>query len=303
LIELLVVIAIIAILIGLLLPAVQKVREAANRMRCQNNLKQVGLALHNFQTAMGVFPPGAMDGSPSAIERGMLRKAGINDTQAATRHSWVPFVLSSLEQDNLARIYNLDQSWSDATNQAAVETRLAMMVCPSVPGGANRLNVKSSRNLPSTDYSANYGYGSELISNGLVDNQPSSGQCGILGVNICYGPLEIRDGLSNTILLSEDAGRPFTYRLRRRMDGTTNDGGWADNSNSYITHGAELDGTGSGGPCHTNCHNGNEVYSFHTDGANHILGDGSVKFIRSSLNIRIFVRLITRAGGDIADPD
>jgi prepilin-type N-terminal cleavage/methylation domain-containing protein len=302
LIELLVVIAIIAILIGLLLPAVQKVREAANRMKCQNNMKQVGLSLHTFQTAMGVFPPGAMDGTPTATERGMLRRAGVNDSQMTTSHSWVPFVLTGLEQDNLARIYNFDKSWSDATNQAAVETPLAMMVCPSVPGGASRTNAKSSRNLPSTDYSANYGYGTDLINNGLVDNIANAGHCGILDVNICYGPLEVSDGLSNTIMLSEDAGRPFIYRGRVRTTTVATDGGWADNANSYITHGTGADGTGNG-PCHTNCYNGNEVYSFHTDGANHILGDGSVRFIRASLNVRIFVRLITRAGGDLANLD
>jgi len=302
LIELLVVIAIIAILIGLLLPAVQKVREAANRMRCQNNMKQLGLALHSFQTQMGVFPPGATSGTPNAAEKGMLRKAGIDDAQSGTNHSWVPFVLSNLEQDNLSKIYNLGKSWSDPLNQTAVETPLAMMICPSVPGGAGRTNARSSRKLPSTDYSANYGYGTDLINNGFVDNQPNSGRSGVLDVNICYGPLEIRDGLSNTILLSEDAGRPFIYRGRVRTTTVATDGGWADNANSYITHGSGADGNGAG-PCHTNCYNGNEVYSFHADGANHVFGDGSVRFVRASLNVRIFVRLITRAGGEIASPD
>jgi hypothetical protein len=78
-----------------------------------------------------------------------------------------------------------------------------------------------------------------------------------------------------------------------------NDGGWADDANEYIVHGSNLTDTGSPGPCHTNCHNGNEVYSFHTGGANHVFGDGSVKYIRQSMDIRMFVKYVTRRGNDV----
>src|SRR5881275_1755894 len=104
LIELLVVIAIIAILIGLLLPAVQKVREAAARSKCQNNLKQIGLALNNFHATYGCFPPGGLSGATDNQTLSAARRVGVSTSGVI--HSWSPFLLPYIEQDNVARQYS-----------------------------------------------------------------------------------------------------------------------------------------------------------------------------------------------------
>src|SRR5215207_2660579 len=111
LIELLVVIAIIAVLIGLLLPAVQKVRAAAARMKCANNLKQIGLALHNYEGVNRTFPPGTVG-----------PQAGVADTSGLTAHGLGTFLLPYLEQDSLAGLYHRDVSWYHPSNQPAVKT-------------------------------------------------------------------------------------------------------------------------------------------------------------------------------------
>ena len=308
LIELLVVIAIIAILIGLLLPAVQKVREAAARSKCQNNLKQWGLAFNNFHSTYGVFPPGAVNVTPTTPNlntiRSDLRRVGITIPPGGTlSHSWSYFLLAQIEQENVARIYNPNVSWNATANNVAVATPVKTFLCPSVPAGDGRLVVIGGLNAAPTDYAPNNNYDIGLVNNGLCDAVPD--RTGILRVNRSYSIAEVRDGASNTFLLCEDAGRPGRWVKGVLTDpASQNDGGWADHDNEFIVHGSQLaDGVTGGGPCHTNCNNGNEVYSFHNGGANHVFADGHVAFIPVSMDIRLFVRFITRQGGDIVPSD
>jgi type II secretory pathway pseudopilin PulG len=308
LIELLVVIAIIAVLIGLLLPAVQKVREAASRLSCQNNLKQIGLGLHNYQTTNGYFPPGALRTPNSGAIAPFYQKFGVNTN--GVRISWAVFVLPYVEQDNLFRQYNINADWADPANDAVRQTNLKVMVCPSTPGGMRTFTrsvapttggvTAAARTLTiaNGDYAPNNAYSTALEGAGYVD--VSVNPNGILQVNAAWSVPEILDGTSNTILISECAGRPDRWQAGRliSLNGQT-DGGWADHDCEYIVHGFTADGNSSPGPCHTNCTNNNEVYSFHNGGANHIMGDGSVRFISASMNIREFVKLVTRSGQEV----
>src|SRR5579883_319550 len=138
LIELLVVIAIIGVLVSLLLPAVQKVREAANRSQCQNNLKQLGLALQNYHDANACFPPGKLTGA------------------GAPNHGWIVRILPNIELDNLYRIYNIQVSWNVSPNDSPTpnvntpnQFRIKILQCPSAPGKRSGTN-----NRGITDYSA-----------------------------------------------------------------------------------------------------------------------------------------------------
>src|SRR5947207_6984088 len=117
LIELLVVIAVIAVLIGLLLPAVQKVREAAARSTCANNLKQLGLALHNHESSYGYFPSS-------------IRPAGNTNLP---RESWLIPTLAYIEQDNLRRNYDVNSSWGSVTNLPTTSQKIKILQCPSAP--------------------------------------------------------------------------------------------------------------------------------------------------------------------------
>jgi prepilin-type N-terminal cleavage/methylation domain-containing protein/prepilin-type processing-associated H-X9-DG protein len=288
LIELLVVIAIIAVLIGLLIPAVQKVREAANRASCENNLKQIGLALHNYQTTRGFFPPGGVSTAQP--------KLGI---PAGVTHGWAVFILPQLEQDNLYNLYNFNVSWNSSANATVVGTQLPVMLCPSTPNGA-RTTTSNGLTVACGDYAPDNAINSALASQSppLIQSVPDF--TGVLKVNFLCRVIDIKDGTSNTIMIAEDAGRPTVYRTGNVSAGTGVSGSaWADRDAEYITHGATNDGATQPGPCAVNCTNENEIFSFHSGGAHVVFADGSVRFLSTSVSIRTVGALLTRAGGEV----
>ncbi|GAB4160508.1 MAG: DUF1559 domain-containing protein [Planctomycetaceae bacterium] len=177
LIELLVVIAIIAILIALLLPAVQQAREAARRAACKNNLKQIGLAMANYQEAHGTFPPSGE------------YPIGIPSTAWSAQARLLPY----LEQENLQNLINWDLSYSDQPNVAQV--RVATFMCPS------EINDRARPDGNITYYPLSYGInqGTWMVYDPTGVRKPD----GIAAPNSNYRPRDIRDGMSNTIAFAE----------------------------------------------------------------------------------------------------
>jgi prepilin-type N-terminal cleavage/methylation domain-containing protein/prepilin-type processing-associated H-X9-DG protein len=287
LIELLVVIAIIAVLIGLLLPAVQKVREAANRMSCANKLKQLGLALLNFENTYDKFPPGRV--------RGPLPEAGVT---RPGRHGWGPFILPFIEEQPLADKYHWDLDSSDPLNQPVLVSPLKVFQCPSAE--ADRFYTLG----PFASYGGKAACG-DYAPTWFVDPVLAAGDNrGVLVPNSMTRMADIIDGTSNTILLTEDAGRPKQWRAGTAgADQTVLGGPWAGFETGITVEGSQHDGTSRPGPCALNGTNDHEVYSFHSGGANAVFADGTVHFLKAGMSIRVLAALVTRAGGEAPTDD
>jgi prepilin-type N-terminal cleavage/methylation domain-containing protein/prepilin-type processing-associated H-X9-DG protein len=309
LIELLVVIAIIAILIGLLLPAVQKVRQAAARIQCQNNLKQIGLALHNHNTALGYFPTSNRANAASAVRSG-----------------WATFALPYIEQDNLFRNYDFTTNWDSPTNLPVTSQQIKVFQCPSAPqprlDGNQQLGAGWTPVVGTSDYGPITSVTPQLAA--LYPGQIYPG-LGFLARNTHPTVADATDGTSNTILIAEDAGRPQVYRNGRPIGSPTgappvrvNGGGWSRAASDFDLKGSSPDGATFPGPCAVNCTNGRDVgnvypdpvfggngtgetYSFHTGGANLLMGDGSVHFVNAGVNIVVYAALTTRDGGEVVN--
>jgi prepilin-type N-terminal cleavage/methylation domain-containing protein/prepilin-type processing-associated H-X9-DG protein len=313
LIELLVVIAIIAVLIGLLLPAVQKVREAASRMACSNNLKQMGVGLHNYHSSNGYFPTGG-EGTDFANA-----PAGPSVFDV---HSTFTMLLPYIEQDNIYRQINLTLRYNDPNQPAfnAFKAVIKTYVCPS-NGWAQPSGGADSQGYGRTDYGPTI-YTDIDPSTGLR-NKPTR-----INGALWYNPSRpmrgdpltaITDGSSTTIAIAEDAGRDERYvaayydpvdgQLRRFWR-------WAEPDSAFgvsgFQSGAYDSGTainntsspmgGSSSTClwapTNNCGNNDEIFSFHPGGATAVFCDGHVEFLRNSIDRRVMRALVTPAGGE-----
>jgi prepilin-type N-terminal cleavage/methylation domain-containing protein/prepilin-type processing-associated H-X9-DG protein len=290
LIELLVVIAIIGIVIGLLLPAVQRARETANRISCQNNLKQIGLACHHYHGDFGSFPPGYSVQS---------RKPDANYTGPGW--GWATFLLPYIEQNNLYLTINLKLPIEHPANAAAIQVPLAMYRCPSDAGIPDVISITDATGAllcqaaPSS-YAATFGRGDLFV------DVPGPGE-GVFYANSRIRFADITDGTSNTTIIGDRAWS----QTQGIWAGAVNNGvvvagpqnPWTLATaqafifplvhNNWINIRTDADG------------GLDDFSSNHVNGANLLFADGSVHFIHNisaGPEHDAFMALGTRAGGE-----
>ena len=290
LIELLVVIAIIAILIALLLPAVQQAREAARRMSCRNNLKQIALAVHNYESAYSVLPP-----------RRILTKGN--------SRGWGPSILPYLDQASLQNLYRFDRDFYAPENAAVIRMPLSVFMCPSAPGprmvtviqgGVTSEGIAGDYFGPNSFSSTKYGVTSLSGNNQItaLDDLPRVRRFG-----------DFTDGTSNSMLVTEQAGRADFYIRGQKqptnagLSQATSWGSWP----SYQVFQVQVFGidgiTKDGGGCSINCNNSQGIYSFHPGGANAAFSDGSVRTLSESMDANLLFAFVTINGGEIVSSD
>jgi prepilin-type N-terminal cleavage/methylation domain-containing protein/prepilin-type processing-associated H-X9-DG protein len=311
LIELLVVMAILSVLIGLLLPAVQKVREAANRMKCQSNLKQISLALHHCHSAYGCFPQS---------------RTAPNGMSFSVHSRILPFV----EQDNLSRQVDFTVPWSDDRNAAARAARVPIFVCPSDPLS------RVPPDLAPTSYRANEGtsivmwYGPSDAAGNNAAMPPDNGP---FFVNGPYRVADITDGTSNTAAFSEHVTGDFSQAVATDRADTFEPGTHPTSADQAYADCQALDPNDLGLQGYSNVgapwlygyHSTTSYWhaappgarscmfppsrimttanSYHTNGVNVALCDGSVRFVSYGVSLGTWRALGTRNGGEVPGGD
>lgn len=306
LVELLVVIAIIGILVALLLPAIQAAREAARRTKCLNNLKQMGLAILNYESTRKTYPRGRWNVNPADTSKHSVPDRTVTKSND---HSWQAVVLPYAEEQNIASQYDLRKAWFHADNRLPVTYPLSIFVCPTVPE-MSRFDVMFTSDLKPAagDYGSANGVGNGAWTlAGTLGPYPTaeagyqadegSRVIGVIHKVFLRSPTRVKDvsdGTSKTIMLAESAGKPDLYTQGAKGDATGKQipvgagTGWADPDSGFTVNTQPV----------INRHNDAEIYAFHSGGAQLCFADASVRFISDSLETAVGIALITRAGGE-----
>jgi prepilin-type N-terminal cleavage/methylation domain-containing protein len=297
LIELLVVIAIIGVLISLLLPAVQQAREAARRAQCKNNLRQIGLGLHNYVDSNGVLPPGYIGswaiGDPDKVDRG-------------PGWGWAASLLHYVEQAELYHAINFDRSIETDDNATSRLRLLNVYLCPSDPHSARTFNVLAEDQSTVITQVAGANYVG-MFGTGEVGDNLDKGD-GAFFRNSRLRTKDFSDGLSRTIVVGERSHNisrvTWTGAVTDGFSGATppSEGGTVktpyDPEPSFIMILGPV-GTEDGRrtPNDPDAHN-EDYWSNHSGGCLMLMGDGSVQFIQDQIDPKVFQSLATRAGGE-----
>ncbi len=329
LIELLVVIAIIAVLISLLLPAVQAAREAARRAQCTNNLKQMGLAIANYESSLGCLVPGYIS---TTGPHGWAGVPGFDPDPATGDNGpgwgWLALLLPYAEQSPLANAANYNLPTWVADNGTVVTVQVATYLCPSannpdptcpmVDANQAPLPVSSTR-FARANYQYNQGWNDSGMPASVSYDDPVKGCNGPIYRNSHVTYAGVTDGLSNTVIAGEktpflaDASwvgiipgyRHFAYNAFASA-GTGGAGVNYDYACAILSvhSGPSLyEGPVVIHPPNSPLGHTDEMYSLHPGGGNVLLGDGSVRFVKQSINLLSWQSLSSRANGEVISAD
>ena len=335
LIELLVVIAIIAVLIALLLPAVQAAREAARRAGCVNNLKQIGLALHNYHDSMSVFPPGYVSSiNNTVLDACNQDQENQHGVDLGAGWAWGSMILPFLEQQPLYNSINFNLSVAFHDNDTCSLTPLNVYLCPSDPGPsvvpvfedppdpANPGSFNASHivdTLSRGNYVGMYGIGEVCSQSGALDSPNNNGagplgqHAGIFYRNSPTSVAGVIDGTSNTIMVGERSHNlSYVTWVARSIDGWLGKTSPIEGGTDQFNPSPEECWTQVMGPA--GLEDGNrtinnpeahveDYWSMHPGGANMLFADGSVHFLKSSINPVPWRAMATRAFGEIVSSD